>query len=55
MIARGAGARVVLINVTQDGAIEGRSEIKLELVSLSINGANYVVRSNFFDQQGCPR
>ncbi len=52
MIARGAGARVVLINVTQDGAIEGRSEIKLELVSLSINGANYVVRSNLFDQQG---
>jgi hypothetical protein len=55
MIARGAGARVVLINVTQAGAIEGRSEIKLELVSLAINGANYVVRSNLFDQQGVAR
>jgi hypothetical protein len=55
MIARGAGARVVLINVTQAGAIQGRSEIKLELVSLAINGSNYVVRSNLFDQQGIPR
>jgi hypothetical protein len=55
MVARGAGARVVLINVTQAGAIEGRSEIKLELVSLSINGTNYVVRSNLFDQQGVAR
>jgi eukaryotic-like serine/threonine-protein kinase len=55
VIDRGAGARVVLINVTQAGAIEGRSEIKLELVSLSINGSNYVVRSNLFDQQGVAR
>jgi hypothetical protein len=55
MIARGAGARVVLINVTQAGTIQGRSEIKLELVSLAINGSNYVVRSNLFDQQGIPR
>jgi len=55
VIARGAGARVVLINVTQAGPIEGRSEIKLELVSLAINGTNYVVRSNLFDQQGVAR
>ena len=55
VIPRGAGARVVLTNVAQAGHIEGRSEVRLELVSISINGTPYVVRSNLYDKQGVSR
>ena len=46
MIARGANARVVLFNAG--------TEVKLELVSIAINGSNYIVRSNLFAKQGPP-
>ena len=44
MIAPGAGARVVL-------TVYG-PEVILELVSISVNGANHVVRSNQFEKKG---
>ena len=44
MIAAGAGARVVL-------TVYG-PEVILELVSISVNGANHVVRSNQFEKKG---
>ncbi len=55
VIKRGAVARLVLTNVAQAGHIEGRSEVKLELVSISINGASYAVRSSLFAKQGASR
>jgi hypothetical protein len=55
VISRGASARLVMTNVAQAGHIEGRSEVSLELVSISINGASYPVRSNLFAKQGASR
>lgn len=46
-ISRGAGARVVLTNFGP--------EVRLELVSISINGINHVVRSNLFERKGVLR
>jgi hypothetical protein len=55
VIPRGATARVLLTNSSQAGHIEGRSAVSLELVSVSIHGVSYPVRSNLFTQQGSSR
>jgi hypothetical protein len=55
VIPRGANARVLLANASQAGHIEGRSAVSLELISISIHGVAYPVRSNFFTQQGSSR
>jgi hypothetical protein len=47
MIPPGAGARVVLNNFG--------SQVRLELVSISANGINHVLRSNIFEKQGMIR
>jgi serine/threonine-protein kinase len=47
MIPQGAGARVVLTNFG--------SQVRLELVSISANGANHILRSNIFEKQGMIR
>jgi serine/threonine protein kinase len=44
MIPQGANARVVLTNFG--------SQVRLELVSISANGANHILRSNIFEKQG---
>jgi serine/threonine protein kinase len=46
-IAQGAGARVVLNNFG--------NQVRLELVSISANGINHIVRSNLFEKQGMIR
>ena len=46
-IAQGAAARVVLNNFG--------NQVRLELVSISANGINHVVRSNLFEKQGMIR
>ena len=46
-IAQGAGARVVLNNFG--------NQVRLELVSISANGTNHIVRSNVFEKQGTIR
>jgi hypothetical protein len=55
VIPRGANARVLLANSSQAGHIEGRSAVSLELISVSIHGVAYPVRSNLFTQQGSSR
>ena len=47
MIPQGAGARVVLTNFV--------SQVRLELVSISANGINHILRSNIFEKQGIIR
>jgi serine/threonine protein kinase len=47
MIPPGASARVVLNNFG--------SQVRLELVSISANGVNHVLRSNIFEKQGMIR
>jgi Protein kinase domain len=54
-IPRGASARVALANVAQAGHIEGRSEVRLHLISLNIHGRSYPVRSAFFEKVGASR
>lgn len=41
LIQRGADARVRLVQDTSAGHVQGRSEVKLELVSISANGTTY--------------
>jgi hypothetical protein len=55
VIQRGADARARLVQVTSAGHIEGRSEVKLELVSISANGTTYTVQTGYYDQQGASR
>ena len=47
MIPQGAGARLVLNNFG--------SQVRLELVSISVNGINHILRSNIFEKQGIIR
>ena len=54
-IPRGASARVALANVAQAGHIQGRSEVRLQLISLNIHGRSYPVRSTFFEKAGASR
>jgi hypothetical protein len=55
VIPKGANAKVVLVAVNQAGHIEGRSEVKLALVSVSIRGVPHAVKSDLFDKQGASR
>jgi serine/threonine protein kinase len=55
IIPKGANAKVVLAAVNQAGHIEGRSEVKLALVSVSIRGVPHAVHSDVFDKQGASR
>jgi predicted Ser/Thr protein kinase len=55
VIPRGANARVLLANASQAGHIEGRSAVRLQLISVSIHGAAYPVRSSSYVRQGSSR
>ena len=46
---------MLLANSSQAGHIEGRSAVSLELISVSIHGVAYPVRSSLFTQQGSSR
>lgn len=48
-------ARVQLVDVASAGHIKGRSEVALELVSLTVNGTKYEVESNYYEQEGKSR
>ncbi len=48
-------ARLRLVNAASAGHIKGRSELALELVSLTVNGTLYEVESNYYEQQGKSR
>jgi hypothetical protein len=55
LIQRGADARVRLNQVSSAGHVQGRSELELELVSLTSNGTTYNVTSGYYQQQGASR
>jgi serine/threonine-protein kinase len=52
-ISAGAAARVALISVAQ-APPAARTDVRLELVRLSINGATYRARTSIFEQLGIP-
>jgi hypothetical protein len=55
VIPRGVNAKVMLAGLNLAGHIEGRSEMKLALASISIHGVPVVVRSSLFEKQGISR
>ena len=55
VIQRGADARVRLNQVSSAGHVQGRSELQLELVSITANGTTYNVTSGYYEQHGASR
>jgi hypothetical protein len=55
LIQRGADARIRLNQVSSAGHVQGRSDLQLELVSLTANGTTYNVTSGYYQQQGASR
>ncbi len=55
VIQRGADARVRLNQVSSAGHVQGRSDLQLELVSLTANGTTYNVTSGYYQQSGASR
>ncbi len=55
VIQRGADARVRLVQDVSAGHVEGRSEVKLELVSINANGTMYSVQTSYYQRQGSSR
>jgi hypothetical protein len=55
VIQRGADARVRLNQVASAGHVQGRSDLQLELVSLTANGTTYNVTSGYYQQSGASR
>lgn len=53
--ARGVDARVRLVDATSAGHIEGRSELELELINVTINGVPYATKSGYYEQHGASR
>jgi BON domain len=55
VIPQNSDARLRLVSVASAGHIRGQSEVKLELVSVSANGASYPVESSSYTRQGSSR
>jgi hypothetical protein len=55
VIQRGADARVRLVQDTSAGHVQGRSEVKLELVSITANDTTYNVQTGYYEKQGASR
>jgi hypothetical protein len=53
--SRGVDARVRLVNAQSAGHIEGRSELQLELINLTINGVPTPTQSGYYEQHGASR
>src|SRR2546427_3049599 len=54
-IPQGSNARVRLGEAKTSGHMTGRSELQLELVSLTVNGTAYNVESGTYNEQGASR
>jgi hypothetical protein len=55
VVARGADARVRLVDAKQAGHMTGQSELELELIGLTINGTSYPTESGYYEQHGASR
>lgn len=55
VVPQNSNARVRLVNVKSAGHFKGRSELQLELVSLTVNGTPYPVQSGYYETQGASR
>jgi hypothetical protein len=55
VIPQGSNARVRLVEAKTSGHMTGRSELQIELVSLTVNGTTYNVESGTYNVQGASR
>jgi hypothetical protein len=55
VIQRGADARVRLNQVSSAGHVQGRSDLQLELISITANGTTYNITSGYYQQAGASR
>lgn len=53
--SRGSDARVRLVAAQSAGHIEGRSELQLELINVTINGVPTPTKSGYYEQHGASR
>jgi hypothetical protein len=54
-VPRNSDARVRLVQATTAGRMSGRSELKVELVSVTAGGQTYQVETNYHEQAGASR
>lgn len=55
LASRGSDARVRLVDAKSAGHIEGRSELQLELIAVTVNGVPYATKSGYYEQHGGSR
>jgi hypothetical protein len=55
IIPRNSDARVRLVQATTAGHMSGRSELKVELVSVTAGGQTYQLQTSYYDQAGASR
>ena len=55
VVPRHSDARVRLVQATSAGRMSGRSELKVELVSVTAGGRTYPLQTDYYDQAGASR
>ncbi len=55
IIPQGSDARLQLVSSASAGRLKGRSEVQVELVSLSVDGTSHPVRSSVYEKVGASR
>jgi hypothetical protein len=55
VVPQGADAKVRVVQVRSAGHYQGQSELKLELVSVNVNGEDLPVQSGYYDKLGASR
>ena len=55
VVPRGSDARVRLVNAKSAGSMTGRSELQVELISVTINGKPYPTESGYYELHGASR
>lgn len=55
VIPRGSDVQVRLVEARSAGHMTGSSELRLELVKVSVNGTPYTVESGYYEQHGASR
>ena len=53
--SRGVDARVRLVEAKTAGTMTGQSELRLELIAITINGVPYETKSGYYEQHGASR
>jgi hypothetical protein len=55
VVPRNSNARVRLVQATSAGRMSGRSELKVELISVTAGGQTYQLQTGYYDQAGASR